>query len=354
MSETLQADNSPIFIIDPERSGTNLLRLMLSSHGTMAFLTVISILLLIPATIRAAGEGENTPPATRLVLLGTGTPQPDPDRSGPATAVVVNGSAYLVDFGPGVVRRAAAAALDRGITELEPARIRVAFATHLHADHTAGYPDLILTPWAMGRDKPLEVYGPRGLKSMTDHILTAYREDIAIRRDGMEKASPEGWKVNAHEIRGGGVVYKDANVIVTAFPTRHGDWKESFGYRFDTADRSIVITGDTTPTDETVRACTGCDILVHEAQTMKFVNRPLRPNAQGYDVKAYVAKYHTTTEQLADLATKARPKLLVLYHNPITLRPDRRPLASTAEDLLGEISPRYTGKVVVGRDLDVY
>jgi len=318
-----------------------------------AFLTLISILCLLPVTARAAGEEEKTRPATRLVMLGTGTPQPDPDRSGPATAIVVNGSAYLVDFGPGVVRRAAAAALDKGISELEPARIRVVFATHLHSDHTAGYPDLILTPWTMGRQKPLEVYGPKGLKNMTEHILKAYAEDIAIRRDGMEKASATGWKVNAHEIKPG-VVYRDANVTVTAFPTRHGDWKESYGYRFDTPDRSIVISGDTTPVDATVKACNGCDILVHEAQTMKFVNRPLRPNIQGYDVKAYVAKYHTTTEQLADLAARAKPKLLVLYHNPITLRPDRRPLASTPEDLLGEIAPRYPGKVVVGRDLDIY
>jgi ribonuclease BN (tRNA processing enzyme) len=315
------------------------------------FPMIIAIASLLPVTASVAAE--KAPTVTRLVLLGTGTPQPDPDRSGPATAIVVNNSAYLVDFGPGVVRRAAAAVMDRGITELEPANIRTVFATHLHSDHTAGYPDLILTPWTMGRDTPLEVYGPRGLKSMTDHLLQAYREDIAIRRDGMEKASPKGWQVNVHEIKPG-VVYRDANVTVTAFPTSHGEWEESYGYRFDTADRSIVISGDTTPQQATIDACRGCDILVHEAQTMKFINRPMRPNAQGYDIKAYVAKYHTTTEQLAELAGKARPGLLVLYHNPITLRPDRRPMASTPEDLLGEITPRYKGKVVVGRDLDVY
>jgi ribonuclease BN (tRNA processing enzyme) len=258
-----------------------------------------------------------------------------------------------VDFGPGVVRRAAAAVIDRGISELEPVNIRTVFATHLHSDHTAGYPDLILTPWTMGRDKPLEVYGPKGLKSMTDHILKAYREDIAVRRDGMERASAKGWQVNVHEIKSG-VIYRDANVTVTAFPTRHGDWKESFGYRFDTADRSIVISGDTTPQQATIDACRGCDILVHEAQTMKFLNNPLRPNAQGYDVKSYVAKYHTTTEQLAELAAKAKPGLLVLYHNPITLRPDLYPMASTAEDLLHEVTSRYKGRVVAGKDLDVY
>lgn len=290
--------------------------------------------------------------ATRVILLGTGNPQPDPDRSGPATAIVVNGSAYLVDFGPGVVRRAAAARLDKGVRELEPTNIRVAFLTHLHSDHTAGYPDLILTPWTMGRTKPLEVYGPSGLKSMTDHILAAYREDIGIRRDGTERESAEGIKVNVHEIKAG-VVYKDANVTVTAFPTKHGEWEQSYGYRFDTADRSIVITGDTTPLQTTIDACRGCDVLIHEALTEKYLENPMRPNAQGYDIRAYADKYHTTTTQLVELAKKARPTLLILHHNPITLRPDKRPFASTPDDLLGEMRA-YPGKVVVGRDLDIY
>jgi ribonuclease BN (tRNA processing enzyme) len=305
------------------------------------------------STLTPCTFAENSAARTRLVLLGTGTPLPDPDRSGPATAVVVNGSAYLVDFGPGVVRRAAAAMLDKGVTELDPVNIRNVFVTHLHSDHTAGYPDLILTPWTMGRNTPLEVYGPRGLKKMTEHILSAYSEDVSIRRDGMEMESPEGIKVNVHEIKEG-VVFKDENVTVTAFPTKHGEWESSFGYRFDTRDKSIVISGDTTPRDETIRACNGCDILLHEATTEKYLRNPMRPNRQGYDIKAYVSKYHTTTTQLAELAARAKPKLLVLYHNTITLRPDKRPMASTPEDLLREITSRYRGKVVVGRDLDIY
>src|SRR5215813_14625870 len=118
---------------------------------------------------------------TKVVLLGTGTPVPDPERSGPATAIVVDDSAYLIDFGPGVVRRAKAVVLDRHITALEPANLKVAFLTHLHSDHTAGYPDLILTGWTAGRRTPLEVYGPAGLQSMTEHILQAYRIDIETR-----------------------------------------------------------------------------------------------------------------------------------------------------------------------------
>src|SRR5438034_10825178 len=87
------------------------------------------------------------PSHTKIVLLGTGTPAPDPERSGPATAIVVNDTAYLVDLGPGIVRRAAAAFFDKDIKELEPTKLRVAFVTHLHSDHTVGYPDLIFTPW---------------------------------------------------------------------------------------------------------------------------------------------------------------------------------------------------------------
>lgn len=313
----------------------------------------VALLLLLAVTSSTQAQ----PPrqqetGTRVVMLGTGTPQPDPDRSGPSTAIVVNNSVYLVDFGPGVVRRAAAAQLERGISALDPTNIRVVFLTHLHSDHTAGYPDLILTPWVMGRKIPLEVYGPKGLGSMTEHILAAYREDIQIRMTGMEHGTPDGWRVNTHEITAG-VVYKDANVTVTAFPTRHGDWKETFGYRFDTADRSIVISGDTIPTQATIDACRGCDVLVHEAQTLKFVNNPMRPNSQGYDIPSYVAQYHTTTAQLVELASKARPGLLVTYHNPITLRPDRRPRASTPDDILQEMK-KYKGKLTVGRDLDVY
>ncbi|HXZ78799.1 MAG TPA: MBL fold metallo-hydrolase [Terriglobales bacterium] len=295
---------------------------------------------------------------TRVVLLGTGTPIPDPEHSGPATAIVVGDSVYLVDFGPGIVRRAQAAVLDRGITALEPGNLKVAFVTHLHSDHTAGYSDLIFTGWTSGRSTPLEVYGPTGLNSMTEHILEAYRIDIETRTnpEGNQRAIADGWKVNSHEISPG-VVYKDANVTVTAFPTKHA--MLSYGYRFDTPDRSIVISGDTSPTEETIKACNGCDVLVHEAQLLDlYAKMPER-------MHSFVTKYHTTTEQLAALATKSRPKLLVVYHT-IAFRPGIAPpkflssmagagsFRSTPEVLQEEIGSRYKGEFVIGRDLDVY
>jgi ribonuclease Z len=287
---------------------------------------------------------------TQVVLLGTGTPAADPDRSGPATAIVVNGNAYLVDFGAGVVRRAKAAVAERGIAALEPTNLRVVFVTHLHSDHTVGYPDLILTPWVIGRRVPLEVYGPTGIKAMTEHILEAYSIDFETRSQHFKEhlysvgSFPEGHKVNAHEIKAG-VVYKDANVTVTAFATKHA--MESFGYRFDTPDRSIVITGDTNPTQATIDACNGCDVLIHEVLTHDWLGR--RP-----DFLNYASKFHTTTTQLAELASKAKPRLLILYHASIAWRPVVDNQRSRPEELLREMTGRYSGQMVVGRDLDVY
>lgn len=301
----------------------------------------------ILATTLAAGQPPASAAKTRIVLLGTGNPAADPDRSGPATAIVVNDTPYLVDFGPGVIRRAKAAVIERSITALEPTNLRVAFVTHLHSDHTVGYADLIFTPWTLGRRVPLDVYGPAGIQAMTSHLLEAYRVDIATRTnaDGNQHDFPDGHKVNAHEIRAG-VVYKDANVTVTAFATKHA--MESYGYRFDTPDRSIVISGDTNPTQATIDACRGCDVLIHEVNTLEAVSK------RDARFQAFAAKYHTSTEQLAELASKAKPRLLVLYHHSIAWRPGIAPTASTPGDLLREMSARYSGQVVIGRDLDVY
>ena len=300
------------------------------------------------------GAGGQTPapasrptPRTQVVMLGTGNPPADPDRSGPATAIVVDGTPYLVDFGAGVVRRAKSAAVDKGIAGLDPVNLRVAFVTHLHSDHTVGYPDLILTPWVIGRRVPLEVYGPTGITAMTEHILAAYQADFETRMKDRALytvgAFREGHAVNAHEVKPG-VVYKDANVTVTAFATKHA--MESYGYRFDTPDRSIVISGDTNPTQATIDACRGCDILIHEVLTHDWLSRR-------QDFHAYAAAHHTTTTQLTELATKAKPGLLVLYHASLSIRPAVDNQRSTAATLLNEMA-KYPGRVVVARDLDVY
>ncbi|MEE9134013.1 MAG: MBL fold metallo-hydrolase [Gemmatimonadota bacterium] len=153
---------------------------------------------------------------TRIVLLGTGTPNADPDRSGPAVAIVVDDTPYLIDLGPGVVRRAAAA-YRAGVEGLKVSNLKTAFITHLHTDHTLGYADFIFTPWVLERDAPAEVYGPRGLEAMTGHLLAAYEEDIRVRIDGLEPVNTGGYRVNVHEVEPD-LIYEDERVRVTAFP----------------------------------------------------------------------------------------------------------------------------------------
>jgi ribonuclease BN (tRNA processing enzyme) len=302
---------------------------------------------LLTGMLTVAAQQPAPPPPrekTIVVLLGTGTPAATPDRSGPATAIVANDTAYLVDFGPGVVRRASAAAATRNIPALQPTRLRVAFATHLHSDHTVGYPDLIFSPWTLGRAVPLEVYGPKGLRAMTEHLLEAYRVDIDTRTnpEGNQRTFPNGYKVNAHEI-GPGIVYKDANVTVTAFATKHA--MESYGYRFDTPDRSIVLSGDTNPAQTTIDACRGCDVLIHEVHTAGWLAaRPEAGGAPPGTFRRFSEQYHTTTSQLAELARQAKPRLLILYHYN-SLSP---------EELQADMMRHYAGHFVIGRDLDVY
>jgi ribonuclease Z len=276
-------------------------------------------------------------PGTRVVLLGTGTPDFDPDRSGPATAVISGGRAYVVDLGPGVVRRAAAAHR-AGLAALDPARIHHAFVTHLHSDHTAGYADLIVTP-ALRRSVPLEVYGPPGIEQMTRHLLAAFDRDRAIRSKAPYARGLPGYRVTAHEIAPG-PIFEDENVRVTAFPVPHGEWQSAFGYRFDAADRSIVISGDTTAARSIVEACDRCDVLVHE------VYRPPDPGHAPQPLRDYHAAYHTSVAQLAKIAAEARPGLLVLTHQLL--------FRASEATLMEELRAGYDGPVAFGNDLDVY
>lgn len=271
-------------------------------------------------------------------MLGTGTPNADPLRSGPAVAVVVGDRAYLVDCGPGVVRRAAAAH-QAGIDALAVDRLDRVFITHLHSDHTLGYADLIFSPWVLERTVPLEAFGPKGLRAMTDHIRAAYEEDVHVRIEGLEPANTEGHKVNVHEIEPG-VVYEDDRVRVTAFAVQHGAWRHAYGYHFDTADRSVVISGDTIPCESLIEAARGCDVLVHEVYSQAGFDRR-EPEWQRYHASA-----HTSTHQLAEIANRVRPKLLVLYHQLYW--------GSTDADLIAEIRRSYDGAVVSARDIERY
>lgn len=277
-------------------------------------------------------------PASRVVMLGTGTPNADPDRSGPAVAIVVNDTPYVIDSGPGVVRRASAAARN-GVKGLEVSRLRRLFLTHLHSDHTVGLPDFIFTPAVLERDAPLLIFGPPGTREMTSHILKAWRQDIDIRLKGLEPAKPRGYDVRALDARPG-EVYRDDNVRVTAFAVNHGSWKHAYGYRFDTPDRSIVVSGDCAQSESVIRACNGCDVLIHEVYSGEgFARRPA-------EWQRYHSKFHTSARELSEIAVRARPGLLILYHQLMW--------GASKESILGEIAEKYSGKVVFGEDLQVY
>jgi ribonuclease BN (tRNA processing enzyme) len=276
---------------------------------------------------------------TRVVMLGTGTPNADPERSGPAVAIVVNGASYLVDAGPGIVRRAALAARQDSIPALTPPHLERVFITHLHSDHTTGLPDLILTPWVLERTSPLEVVGPPGTKRMVDLLELAYSADIDLRLHGGEPSNKTGYAANARDVTPG-LVYRDRNVTVTAFGVSHGKWEHAYGYVFQTHDRKIVISGDTRPNESVVKACNGCDVLVHEVYSAER----LKTRAPAW--RAYHAAYHTSTSELADIASRAKPKLLVLYHQLYW--------GDTDAGLLTQIRSKYSGAVVSGRDIGVY
>jgi ribonuclease Z len=304
-----------------------------------AILTLAILLALQPA---AAQRDFSDSEITKLVLLGTGNPNPSPDQSGCALALVVRDTPYIIDFGPGLVRRSASMTPRYGgdISGLETHKLKTAFLTHLHSDHTAGYADLILTPWVMGRDEAMEVYGPVGIGHMTDHILRAYQEDIRYRVYGDEPTNDQGWRVNWHEFNQEGEIYRDSNIVVEAFPVIHGSWPNAWGFRFTTPDRVIVVSGDCKPSPRVVEYAKGADILVHEGYSQAGYE------AKSPDWKAYHAVHHTSTLELAEIAKKTLPGKVVLYHILFW--------GSSEEELLQEIQTVYSGEVIVGKDLDIF
>jgi creatinine amidohydrolase/Fe(II)-dependent formamide hydrolase-like protein/ribonuclease BN (tRNA processing enzyme) len=293
--------------------------------------------------VASPSTGRTPPPARdslSVVMLGTGTPNADPERSGPAVALTRNGVSYLVDAGPGLVRRAALAAQTTSDTALTPNNLRTVFLTHLHSDHTAGLTDLMLSPWVLERSEPLQIVGPPGTQRMVTHLMAAFDEDRRIRRTGGEPSNATGWRVRVREVRGG-EVFRDGQLTVRALRVPHGAWPTALAYRFEAADRRVVVSGDTRPSQALADFCNGCDLLVHEVySTAGFATRP--PAWQRYH-----ARYHTSSAELATLATRARSPRLLLYHQLLWGRSDA--------DLVREvIAAGYRGNVLSARDATRY
>ena len=279
----------------------------------------------------------NNNSGTQVVFLGTGNPNPDPRHQGPSLVVIVNEIPYIVDFGVGLVRNAASLTPQFGgsIHALRARNLKLGFLTHLHSDHSLGYPDLILTSWVMEREDQFVVYGPNGTKELTDHILKAYQVDIQYRLDGLEPINQKGWQVIVHEITEG-TIYADDLIIVEAFLVSHGSLKNAFGFRFTTPDKKIVISGDTAPCDNILKFSQDADILIHEVYSHK-----------GFSLKdetwqQYHRTHHTSTLQLGELARAARPGLVVLYHTLFW--------GASEAEVLAEVQSVYEGDVILSSD----
>lgn len=275
-------------------------------------------------------------PGARAVLLGQGTPLLDANRSGTGVGIVAGGTLYVFDAGPGIEHRCyqlIARHPEMPIKERGPV-----FITHLHSDHTLGLPALLYHHGA----GPLTIFGPPGIATMVRRIGDAWQEDHDVRlqeNPGMERGA-WGLDPKVTEIAAGRV-FTDANIAVTAFEVPHAVWPHAFGYRIEAGGRSIVLSGDTHPTDAVARACHGCDLLFYEVYSKAFFD------AQPDYRKRYHAGAHTSTAELARIATAAKPGLLVLYHQLYG--------KATDADLVREIHEAgYAGKVVSAKDLDVF
>ncbi len=276
--------------------------------------------------------------STTVTLLGTGHPGCYPNVYQSATALVVDGMSIVIDCGGGTVQRLAVARA-AGQPALAFSNLKTLIITHLHPDHTAGLADFLLTTWILGRKEPLRIYGPAGTKEMTDLLVKAYKLGIAEHRD---TESPTSWPLcyEVIEFTEGELFATDA-VTVTAFQVSHGGL-ETYGLKFVVGDKTIVHSADTCPHPAVIEHGQDCDLLIHEVYSEVGIQTP-RPN----NPLNYFRRMHTSTVELAEIAEKIRPKKLILNHQ-------MHLGAVTDEALLKEITDRYDGEVIFGRDLDVF
>ena len=231
---------------------------------------------------------------------------------------------------------------------INPADVTKVFLTHLHSDHIVSLPELVLFPWAsQGRATPLQVWGPDGTRSMVKHLLEAFSFDIHIRRDVDEKFSPEGIRVIASDIREG-VVHEANGVKVSAFLVDHGPVKPAFGYRVDYQGHSVVISGDTKPSESLVKFSQNVDVLIHELgqskQDPRLTGPPdeLIPSLRVTRRQARtIADHHTDAAEAGQVFQRVQPKLAVFSHYPNIV----------PAEVLRVVTQSYAGRVEFGEDM---
>lgn len=293
--------------------------------------------------------------STRLVTLGTGMPAPNIYRAGPGYALIVNGQPYLIDAGEGIWRSIARAALINGdefTLGLAPHKLRYLFVTHLHEDHTVGIPSLLLNPFKLDIPTPKEIYGPTGTEDMVAHIVAAWKVDIdeAI-HDGY---NPEGGRATGHDIEfaKSGIVFKDDNVTVEAFRTKHGSLADTFAYRFTSEDGVFVFTGDGGPYHKNiVQASKNADFLVSETVTEENIQYAPWGGDTVEAKKKEIFRFHFSPTVLARIANEASVKTIILSHEQNYNSADNYdPLGLVKEVVAGG----FKGKIYSAMDGDVY
>lgn len=272
----------------------------------------------------------------QVVILGSGTPNADAERVGSGVAIAVDGQPYLFDCGPGIVQRVVQATAS-GKIAWDTTKLTRLFVTHLHADHTAGLPDLLFTPWIHGRAEKLVATGPPGLARMARQILLAYEENIREHR-AAHPCSEQGYKIDAREIQPG-PCYQDERVEIHALAADHGDL-DAFSYKVVTSAGVVVISGDTKPAPAFAGWAKGCDVLIHEVYSSSQFRR--RSSAW----QRYHSRAHSSSAEVAALARNIRPGLLLLYHQLFW--------GLTPDELVAEVKREYEGSVISAKDLDVF
>jgi ribonuclease BN (tRNA processing enzyme) len=275
----------------------------------------------------------------KLILLGTGGgPRPRRASSAPAQVILINDTAYVIDCGDGVARQLVLAGV-------QLPRLRHIFLTHHHSDHNADYGNLILLAWTAGLRTRVDAWGPPPLRKITRQFLEMNAYDIST-RIADEGRVPLAPLVHIHELIRSGVVMHDNNVKVTAAVVNHPPVVPAFGYRFDARDRSIVISGDTSPSDNLIKLAQGADVLVHDAVYPPGIDRLVAGVPNAARLKQSIMSHHTTAEDAGRVAQAAGVKMLVLSH----LVPAEDP-AVTDQMWIDAARVHFRGPVIVGKDL---